>query len=84
MVTHPKDLLEPIRYDETSLDDLGEATTLKECRLGQYTVVVRLACDGRFAGIEEIRVNSDFFSLEQRMSVPSLDVEKYYRDDDGE
>jgi hypothetical protein len=78
-----KNLTGPLQQDQTSLVDLGQGTMLKECRLGQYTVLVRIACDGSFVGVEEIRVDSDFLSLEQQMRVPCLDVDKYYKDDDA-
>lgn len=71
----------PIQYDHTSVVESSEVTMLKECRLGQYTVVVKLGCDGGFAGIDEIRVDSNFLSIEQQMRVPCLDVDKYYEDD---
>jgi len=73
-------LFEPL--SGTSLSKLTTPTTRKECRIGQYTIVVMLADDGRFLGIEQIRVDADFLDLEQRMRVPSLDVDKYYHDED--
>ena len=82
MIGVDENLTGPLRQNQTSLVDVSQRTMLKECRLGQYTVLVRIACDGGFVGVEEIRVDSDFLSLEQQMRVPCLDVDEYYKDDD--
>lgn len=82
-MTQDKNLLLSEPLEQTSLSEFSEPVVFKEYRLGQYTVVVRLTTDGLFAGIQQIREEADFLNLEQRMRIPSLDVDKYYRDDDG-
>ncbi len=79
-----KSLLLSKPVNETSLSEPAAPTTSKEFRIGQYTIVVALAGNGSPIGIEQVRVDTDFLDLEQRMRVPSLDVDKYYHDEDDE
>lgn len=49
---------------------------------GKYEIVVELASDDKFLGIEEVEVNKDFRSHTQRIaSTKVLDVEEYYKDE---
>jgi hypothetical protein len=63
--------------DESRIDhkeeDKGTGGTSKEYvtriyPFDKYLIVVKLTADGRFVGIEEVRVNKDFRSYKQRAS----------------
>ena len=53
---------------EPVLPEKMENSILKIVPFNQYLIVVRLTDDGRFIGIEEIRINKDFRSFNQKIS----------------
>lgn len=45
-----------------------ESYITRICPFKQYLIIVKLTTDGRFVGIEEVRVNKDFRSYKQKIS----------------
>lgn len=49
----------------------------------KYEIEVRVTPDGRFLGIEGVKVNRDFLSIEQRVKASRvLNTEKYFPEED--
>jgi hypothetical protein len=63
-------------------EDRGTGSTPKEYvtriyPFDKYIIVVKLTVDGRFVGIEEVRVNKDFRSFQQRAQERFEYVDEY-------
>lgn len=67
---------------QTGMQETKEPTTIIEVPFGNYVVAVRLTARNEFAGIQEIRANMNFLDAGQLRSLPSIDVEDYYKQDD--
>lgn len=70
----------------TGGDSIGEQTITVIYPFGRYEVKVVIRRDGRFVGIEEIRVNKEFLDNLQKMEVLGnigyQDVEQYYKEEE--
>lgn len=53
----------------------------KLCNFNGFTVVIRLTPDDKFVDIEEIRINKDFLSIEQKATLKGFhEVDEYYKE----
>ena len=47
-----------------------------ETKFDKYKILVKLTLDGRFVGIEQIVVDTDFRTLKERTSTAPIDVDE--------
>lgn len=45
-------------------------------KFDNYKILVKLTLDGRFVGIEEVRIDTDFRTLKDRTSPSPIDVDE--------
>jgi hypothetical protein len=74
--------LPEIRHAGTGSHEPLESFTTVDYPFDRYTVRVQLSEDGKFIGIVEIRLNTDFMDYRQKIAtLAHEDVEKYYQDE---
>lgn len=69
------------------IDDIGKPEeskvfTIIEYPIDNYVIKVKIDLEGKFMGIEEIKVKKNFISLNNLNLSQYFDFEKYYEDTD--
>lgn len=53
------------------------------CLFDKYEIVIRLSPANEFIGIEQVKINKDFLSLEQKLSLQNyFNVEQFYKEEE--
>ena len=77
-----KSQLPEIPHPGTGTHEPSESFRLLDYRFDRYRVRVKLSEDGKFVGIVEIGLNTDFMDYRQKIAaLGHEDVEKYYQDE---
>ena len=71
----------PRDAEQTGMEESREPTIVIDVPFGNYVVRVRLTARNEFAGIQEVRSNVNFLDADQLRSLPSIDVDAYYKED---
>ena len=77
-----------IRKHGTGDHDLLDESRTIEVHFGKYIIKVIISSNNEFLGVEEVIVNKDFLSYQQRLtalqSIGYHDVEQYYQGEEEE
>lgn len=74
-------------YEKIKNQGTGGSSFLEDFKVivypfGKYEVKIRLTPNNEFIGIEEIKINKDFLSYEDKLSISKIiDVNEFYKEE---